>query len=134
MVKVILILAFVVILGLIVVNRERIYARDPLATAYRNEVEQSGVQVFQNYSNDVLLEKDGDSPFRILVQDWNEVPGTPVDLICIHWIACLASDNRVPTLPLEWKGKGKYDPKVTMTNKEVSFVDGDGSRVRVQLR
>jgi hypothetical protein len=135
MVKSILILAFVVILGLIIINRQRVYLRDPLATVYRNEVEQSGVQVFQNYSNDVLLEQDGgDHPYRILVQDWSEIPATPVNLICIRWMACLASDDRAPTLPLEWKGNGKYDARATMTNKEVSFVDADGSRVRVQLR
>jgi hypothetical protein len=135
LVKTVLILAFVVIMGFIIVNRERVYVRDPLATVYRNEVEQSGVQVFQNYSNDVLVEKDGgDNPYRILVQDWNEIPATPVNLICIHWMACVASADRAPTLPLEWKGKGKYDAKATMTNKEVSFVDVDGSRVRVQLR
>ena len=134
MVKSVLILAFIVIMGFIIVNRERVYVRDPLATVYRNGAQQSGVQVYQNYSNDVLLEKDGDAPYRILVQDWDEVPGTPINLTCIRWMACLASDDRAPTLPLQWKGKGKYDPKVTMTNKEASFMDVDGSLVRVQLR
>jgi hypothetical protein len=134
MVKTILILAFLIIMTLIVVNRERVYLRDPLATVYRNDVEQNGIQVYQNYSNDVLLQKDGDKPFRILVQDWNEIPGNPVDLTCIHWMACLTSNDRAPVLPLEWKGKGKYDPKVTMTNKQVFFTDVDGSRVRVDLR
>jgi hypothetical protein len=134
MVKTVLILAFVVIMGFIVINRERVYVRDPLATVYRNDVEQSGVQVYMNYSNDVLLEKDSGNPFRILVQDSNEVPGTPVDLICMRWMACMTKSDRPPILPMEWKGKGKYDPRMTMTNKEVSFVDGDGSRVRVRLR
>jgi hypothetical protein len=134
MVKTVLILAFVVIMGLIIINRERVYLRNPLATVYRNEARQDGIQVFQNYSNDVLLEKDSDIPFRILVQDGNEVPGTPVNLTCIRWMACLTSSDRPPTLPVEWKGKGKYDPQVTITNKDVSFVDGDGSRVRVELR
>ena len=135
MVKTVLILAFIVIMALILVNRQRVYVRDPLATVYRNGAEQSGIQVYQNYSNDVLLEKDGgDKPFRILVQDWDEIPGTPVNLTCIHWMACLTSDDRAPVLPLEWKGKGKYNPQVTMTNKEVSFLDVDGSRVRVTLR
>jgi hypothetical protein len=135
MMKSILILAFLVIMGLILVNRQRVYVRDPLATVYRNEVEQSGVQVYQNYSNDILMEKDGgDKPFRILVQDWSEVPGTPVNLTCIRWMACLADDDRAATVPLVWTGKGKYDPRVTMTKREISFVDGDGSRVRVTLR
>jgi hypothetical protein len=133
-VKSALILAFIVIMGFIIVNRQRVYVRDPLATVYRNQVQQSDVQVYQNYSNDVLMEKDGDAPYRILVQDWDEVPGTPINLTCIRWMACLASDDRAPTLPLEWKGKGKYDPKVAMTNRETSFTDADGYRVRVQLR
>lgn len=134
MLKTIFILAFVVVMGLIIVNRERVYLRDPLATVYRNEVQQSGVQVYQNYSNDILLEDDGDQPFRILVQDWNEFPATPVRLTCIRWMACLATDEHPPTVPLVWTGKGKYDPKVTMTKREVSFTDADGSRLRITLR
>ncbi len=134
MVKTILILAFVIIMGFIIVNRQRVYVRDPLATVYRNGATQSGVQVYMNYSDDVLIEKDGDTPYRILVQDWDEVPGTPLKLTCIRWMACLTSDDRAPTLPLQWKGKGKYDPRVTMTNREVSFMDVDDSLIRVQLR
>jgi hypothetical protein len=133
-VKSILILAFIVIMAFIMVNRQRVYLRDPLATVYRNGAQQSGVQVYQNYSNDVLLEKDGDAPYRILVQDWDEIPGTPISLTCIRWMACLASDDRAPKLPLEWKGKGKYDARVTMTNRVISFTDVDGSLLRVQLR
>jgi hypothetical protein len=132
--KLLFFLAFVVIMLLIMVNRERVYLRDPLATVYRNGAEQSGIQVYQNYSNDILMERDGDKPFRILVQDWSEVPGTPVNLTCIHWMACLADDDHAATVPLVWTGKGKYDPKVAMTSRETSFTDTDGSRVRVTLR
>ena len=77
--KTILLLVFVVLLALIFVNRQRVYVRDPLATVYRNEVQQSGVQVFINYSDDVLLEQDAEpGSYRILVQGWNKMPGTPV--------------------------------------------------------
>ena len=62
------------------------------------------------------------------------VPIGPVNLICIRWMACLASDARAPTLPLEWKGNGKYAARATMTNKEVSFVDANASAVRIELR
>jgi hypothetical protein len=134
MVKTLFSLAFVVIMIAIIVNRERVYLRDPLATVYRNEVQQSGVQVYQNYSNDILIENDGDKPYRILVQDWNEVPGTPLRLTCIRWMACLANDDHAATAPLLWTGKGKYDPKVAMTNREISFTDADGTRLRVTLR
>jgi hypothetical protein len=134
MTKLLFFLAFVVIMLLIIVNRQRVYLRDPLATVYRDEVQQSGVQVYQNYSDDILIEKDGDKPFRILVQDWSEVPGTPVSLTCIRWMACLADDDHAATTPLVWAGKGKYDPKVAMTSREISFTDTDGSRLRVTLR
>ena len=133
--KTILLLVFVVLLALIFVNRQRVYVRDPLATVYRNEVQQSGVQVFINYSDDVLLEQDaGPGSYRILVQGWNRMPGTPAVLKCIRWMACLADADHAATLPIEWNGKGRYDPRVAMTSREVSFVDGDGATMRVVLR
>jgi len=135
MAKTIVTLALIVLLGLTIVFRQREYVRDPLARVYRNDVQQDGVEVYQNWSNDVLIEKqDPPGAFRIVVQDWDEMPGAPVSLTCLRWLACLASDDRVPMLPIPWAGKGKYNPDVTMTNREVSFVDGDGSRVLVDLR
>jgi hypothetical protein len=133
--KTLLIVAFLLAMLYIYLNRHRIYLRDPIATVYRDGVEQSGVQVFMNYSDDILLEKDGEpGPYRILLQDWNQVPGTPAVLKCIQWMACMTDADRATTWPIEWKGKGKYDPKVTMTNHISSFVDGDGSTIRVTLR
>jgi hypothetical protein len=135
MVKTIGILVLVVLAGLAIVYRQREYVRDPLAKVYRDNVQQDNVEVYQNWVNDVLIQKQ-DSPgaFRILVQDWDQMPGTPVNLTCVRWLACLTSDDRVPKLPIAWAGKGKYNPDVTMTNREISFVDGDGSRVRVELK
>lgn len=135
MAKTIVTLALIVLLGLTIVFRQREYVRDPLAKVYRNDVQQDGVEVYQNWANDVLIQKQ-DSPgaFRILVQDWDQTPGTPVNLTCVQWLACLTSDDRAPKLPVAWTGKGKYSPQVTMTNHEVSFVDGDGSKVRVELK
>jgi len=135
-VKTFLLLVFLVALGFILVNRQRVYVRDPLATVYKNDVKQSGVQVFIDYSNDVLmLRNDGDRAIsRMLVQGWNKTAGTPVILKCIRWMVCLADADHATTLPVEWSGKGKYDPRVSMTNREVSFVDGDGVTVRVMLR
>ena len=134
--KTFLLLVFLVALGFILVNRQRVYVRDPLATVYKNDVKQSGVQVFIDYSNDVLmLRNDGDRAIsRMLVQGWNKTAGTPVILKCIRWMVCLADADHATTLPVEWSGKGKYDPRVSMTNREVSFVDGDGVTVRVMLR
>jgi hypothetical protein len=133
--KTILVVAFVVVLGLVLVNRQKVFVRDPLATVDRNDVKQSGVEVFINYSNDVLMERNADSgSYWTLVQGWNKAPGTPVVLHCLRWMACLTDADHATTLPLEWSGKGRYDPRVSMSHREVSFVDGDGTTVRVTLR
>lgn len=133
--KKLLLLIFLVLLGFILINRQRVYVRDPLATVYRNGVQQSGVQVFINYSNDVLLEQDAEpGAYRILVQGWNKAPGSPILLKCIRWMACMTDAEHAGTYPLEWTGKGTYDPRVAMTSREVSFVDGQGGAMRVTLR
>ena len=84
--KMILLVVFLVVMGFVWVNRQRVYVRDPLAVVYRSqgseggpgEVKQSGVQVFINYSDDVLVEQDAQpGGYRILVQGWNKMPGTP---------------------------------------------------------
>jgi hypothetical protein len=133
--KKILLTVFVVVLAFVWVNRQRVYVRDPLATVYKNDVEQSGVQVYINYSNDVLMELDaGSGGYRTMVQNWNKVPGTPLVLKCIRWTACMTDADYAVTSPLAWNGKGKYDPQVAMSGREVSFVDADGAKVRVVLR
>jgi hypothetical protein len=142
MFKTVLIAAFLILMTLIWVNRERVYLRDPLATVYRDGIEQSGVQVFQNYSNDVLIEKDSDpGPYRILIQSWNQVPGTPAVLRCMRWMACLADNDEAATYPLDWSAdapkalrKTRYDAHVSMTNRETSLTDADGARLRIVLR
>ena len=134
--KRILLIVFLVVMAFIWVNRQRVYVRDPLATVYKNGVKQSGVQVFMNYSNDVLVEQNfGDhATGRTLVQGWNKMPGTPVELTCLRWTACMTNAVHAGTLPVEWSGKGKYDPQVAMTGREVSYVDSDGATMRVVLR
>jgi hypothetical protein len=42
--------------------------------------------------------------------------------------------DQASAIPLAWTGKGKYDPKVFMTTREVSFVDANASTVRIELR
>jgi hypothetical protein len=134
-VKTVLLLVFVGLMGFILVNRQRVYVRDPLATIYRNDVKQSGVQVFIDYSNDVLLEQDAEpGSYRVLVQGWNKMPGTPATLKCMRWMVCLADADHATTFPVESSVRGRYDPKVSMTSREVMFVDGDGAVIRVELR
>src|SRR5579871_6049354 len=90
-------LAFLILLGLILINRQRVFVRDPLASVYRGgakdkeaEVKQSDVQVYINYSNDVLLIREAEpGRYNLLVQHWNRSPGTPAKLNCVHWMACL---------------------------------------------
>ena len=134
--KKLLLIAFVVMLAFVLVNRQRVFLRDPLARVYRtsgvkgaDEVKQSGVQVYINYSNDVLLMKENPGGTTLLVQHWNLTPGTPVRLRCIHWMACMTDADQAPLLPAT-----KYDAKVQMSNRTVSFIDPQGATTRVELR
>jgi hypothetical protein len=130
-----LLLVLLVLVGLVFIYRERVFVRDPLGTVYRDEVKQSGVEVFINNENDVLLEKNGQpGAYRILVQHWDMVPGTPARLTCLIWTACLTEADNAPILAMVGNGNDTYDPKVTMTGSEVSFVDGSGAKIRVELR
>jgi hypothetical protein len=129
------VLAFLVLMALILMNRQRVYVRDPLAKVYRNDQKQDGVQVYINYSNDVLLIKEGDpGAYRILLQNWNKSPGTPTVLKCIHWMACLADADHATVTPIVPIGKGSYDPRAAMNNREISFVNADGTTTRIELR
>jgi hypothetical protein len=125
-------LVIVALAALVFVYRQRIYLRIPIASVYRNQVRQTGVQVFVNYSFDVLLEKD-DEPgaYRTLVQSWSRMPGTPTELQCLRWMVCLTDANHASTIPMFVSGNQVYDPQVTLTKHEVSFVDRDGATVRV---
>jgi hypothetical protein len=101
---------------------------------------QSGVQVFVSAAGDVLLWQDAQpGGYRILLQSWNKLPGTPMRLTCIRWIVCLADADHASTIPLDWtgnsgRGRGRYDPQVTMSGRRVTFVDGAGALMRVELR
>jgi hypothetical protein len=101
---------------------------------------QSGVQVFVNVSGDVLLWRDAEpGAYRILVQGWNKAPGTPARLSCLRWMVCLTDADHPTTLPIDWtgnsgRGKGRYDPRVSMSGRAVSFVNGDGATVCIELR
>ena len=133
--KRILLLAALILLGLIYVYRKRVFLRDPVATLYRDEVKQDGVQIYINNLSDVLLIKEGDpGGYRILLQGWDQAPGAPVRLNCVHWMACMTEADNAPIVAMTGNGPGPYDPKVTMSDREVSFVDGTGAKIRVMLR
>jgi hypothetical protein len=138
--KILLFVVFLILLGLVLLNRQRVYLRDPLATVYKSTaqdgsgaVKQAGVQVYINYSNDVLLLHEAQAGgYSLLVQHWNKTPGTPVELKCIHWMACLANADQADLLPVQ--AGPTFDPKVQMTDREVSFLDPRGAWTRVTLR
>jgi hypothetical protein len=137
--KKLLLIAFLVIMALILTHRQRVFVRDPLAKVYAStgkngsdSVEQPGVQVYINYSNDVLLIKESSPAYTLLVQHWNRTPGFPTELKCIHWMACLTDADQAATRPVP--SAGTNQPKVQMSDTTVSFVDPKGALTRVQLR
>ncbi len=134
--KKLFLLAFVLLLGYILVNRQRVFIRDPLARVSVNGTQASGYQVYINYSNDVLLERDDKiiPVFGILVQNWNRIPGTPATLRCVHWMACMTDADHATTVPLDLTGGGTYEPHTAMTNREVSFTDGHNEAIQITLR
>jgi hypothetical protein len=140
--KKILLLVFLSMLGFIWVNRMRVFVRDPLATVSKCSVAtgedcvvEAGVQVYINYLNDVLLEQDAQpGAYRTLVQGWNNTPGSPTVLKCIRWMACMTDADHASSFPMDWNGKGKYEPKVTMSSRVVSFIGSDGAPLLVVLR
>ncbi len=96
-------------------------------------MKQSGVTVYLNYYNDILVE-DLTKQEHYLVQGKDGVPmtpGVPLHLQCLKGLACLTETDFAPTLPLGGKG---YEPSVEMTSAYVSYIDGDGASVRVALR
>ena len=124
-----LLLLTVALVVFIAVNRQRIYLRDPLASVYRSEVKQDGAWVFINYNNDVLVQSGGITTIaEYLVQGWNEVPATPVEMQCVLGMACLAQDDHAAAVPVGGASKAE------MTNREVSFLDADKAEVRIKLR
>jgi hypothetical protein len=122
---------FLVIVGVfimfVVLYRQRIFLRDPLATLTRDGVLEMGTQIYINYSNDVLVENDEPPPYVLVIQH-NQHVGTPKQLHCVHWMVCM-TDADVATLitPL--------NVLVTdMTGKLVQYSDPKGHDVRVKLR
>ena len=125
-----LILLFVLFAVVLVASRQRLFLRDPLAKVERNGVQVEGARVFINYSNDVLLEEPGRAQ-RFIVQHWNLRPGVPESLSCVRWMACWTEADRAESASLGGDG---YQPRVEMSSRVVSFVDGSGVPVKVTLR
>jgi hypothetical protein len=112
-----------------VVYRQRLFLRDPLGKVERNGLRVEGASVFINYYNDVLIQS-ADGVSHSLVQR-GSVPGTPAKLSCLRGMMCWTAADIAMVTPL---GGADYRPNVVMTNKEVTFLDGNGDGVRVVLR
>jgi len=138
--KKVLLLVLVGVVALTVVKRERIYVRDPLATVTGNDTRQSGVEVYVNVSDDVLLWQNTEKgEYRTLLQGWDKMPGIPYRLTCLRWLVCVTDADHASIIPLNWNdnrgnGRGKYDPAVTMNVREISYMDADGKTMHVELR
>ena len=112
-----------------VLYRQRLFLRDPLGTVERNGMRVEGGRVFINYYNDVLIQStDGGQPY--LVQR-GSVPGAPARLSCLRGMVCWTEADIAAVVPLGGVG---YRPNLVMTNREVTFQDGNGDGVRVVLR
>lgn len=119
-------IGFVVFVAL---NRERIFLRDPLGRVERSGVRVAGAKVFINYPNDALVQEG--SQFY-LVQGWNKIPGVPAKISCVRELACLTDQDHAHSLPLQVGGRPAS--AVMMSDREISFVNGSGSTVRITLR
>ena len=125
----ILLLLTIVFVAVVALNGQRIFLRDPLGSVERAGVHVDGAKVFINYPNDALVQ-EGSQVY--LVQGWNKMPGVPVKLSCVQELACLTDGDHAQSLPMEVGGRRASG--VSMTNREISFVDGGGVTVRIILR
>lgn len=119
-------LLVILLVVFVVVQRKRVYVRDPLASVTRAGDRVSGEQVYINYYNDVLLENDN-PPMLVMVVEKGQPVGVPTKLRCIHWIACLTDADAASTLPLNAKVQ-------SMSGKTVLFRDEDARQWVVDLR
>lgn len=123
-----LLLLSVLLIVFVAVYRQRLFLRDPLAKVYRDGVRQQDVRVYINYSNDILVEGSPGIRFY-MVQNWNRQPGVPQSLTCLHAMVCWSDHDHATLLSLAGS-----PATATMSDREITFRQGDGSTVRVTLR
>ena len=123
--KKLIVLLVILLVAFVVVERKRVFVRDPLASVTRAGEKVSGEQVYINFYNDVLLERD-DPPMLVMLVEKGQPVGIPTKLRCIHWIACLTDADAASTLPLNASIE-------SMSSKNVHFLDDDGKHWVVTL-
>lgn len=122
-----ILLALVVIAVFVVVERQRLFLRDPLAKVTRDNVIEDNNRVYINYSNDVLLEHTV-APVTLTIVQHGQHLGTPRSLRCIHWMACMTDGDPAGLV------ETMAGPVGEMSGKMVEFKDDKGRDVRVTLR
>jgi hypothetical protein len=127
-VRKLILLLVVVAVVFVVWNRQRLYVRDPLGSVTRDGVKEQGAQVLINYSNDVLLQNYNAPMYVTLIQHGDRV-GSPVEMHCLAYIACLL-DADVPAFLVTDEGA----KVTTMTGKMVEYRDANGRDTVVTLR
>jgi len=105
--------------------RERLYVHDVVAKVYVGGVEQADVSAYINASNDVLL-MNPTPPTLVLVRHGDAAPVIEGSLTCVHWVACMTEAGGDVSA-------GGRDARIVMSSKVVTFVDGAGRPVLVQL-
>jgi len=125
-VKKLIALLVILLVIFVVVERKRVFVRDPLASVTRAGDKVSGEQVYINFYNDVLLENDN-PPMLVMTVEKGQPIGVPTKLRCIHWLACLTDADNPSALPL-----GAIIQ--SMDNKLVLFRDENNQQWVVNLR
>lgn len=119
-------LLVILLIVFVVVERKRVFVRDPLASVTRSGEKVGGEQVYINFYNDVLLENDN-PPMQVTVVEKGQSVGVPTKLRCIHWLACLTDADAPSTLPLNATIQ-------SMDGKTVRFRDENAQPWVVTLR
>jgi hypothetical protein len=125
--KKLILLAVLVFVVFVVVERERLFLRDPLAKVTRNDVIEENTRVYINYSNDVLLEHT-EAPVTLTIVQHGQHIGTPRMLRCLHWTACMTDGEQAGLI------ETMAGPVGEMSGKMVEFKDDMGRDVKVTLR
>lgn len=118
------------LVAFLVVNRYRVYLRDPIATVTRDGIRLGDQKVYINYPSDILLQDgSGTVPRLYIVQHWNTEVGTPtVALKCIQGVACMADADHATAARVSRIGN------VNMTSRQIDFNDENNAHVTVTLR
>ena len=123
-----IVLIVVVLAVFVVVEKDKLFVRDPLAHVTRNGVKEDGAQVFINYRNDVLIENDN-APAYIEIVQADQPIGVPKVSVCVHWAMCL-----MDAYPATLVGTSDGAKVESMDANTVTFTDTGKKATVVTLR